>query len=273
MIRTSFRILSRHWACRTISSFYETRQVPLWNGALAVSRNSSAYTPSRVGLVTPVFLQASRHLDRVAVVDRFGSHRYEDILFHANVLTDKILNSFDVKSGDMDGERICLLCPNDVSYVVGQWATWMSGGVTVPLSPKHPLAQLQYFVEDSQSKLVIATEELAHQVEPLVSRLGVKMLTMGKSSYWSTTDESDEDADESAVVNADDNEVVNREQRWSMRFNRLNQLRDANRFKRKPAIIVYTSGTTGHPKVHTSFTLMQFCFPTVTFQVMVFLTL
>lgn len=258
-----------------VSGFYGTRQVPLWNAALLVSRNSSTYTPSRVGLVTPVFLQASRHLERVAIVDRFGSHRYEDILFHANVLTDKILDTFDVKSGDMDGERVCLLCPNDASYVVGQWATWMSGGITVPLSPKHPVSQLQYFVEDSQSKLVIATEELAPQVEPLVSRLGVKMLTMGKSSYCSTADvgESDEDTDESAVVNTDENEVVHREQRWSMRFNRFNQLRDANRFKRKPAIIVYTSGTTGNPKVYTSCIIMIFWCYCVAFPVMVFLTL
>lgn len=253
MIKTSFSIVSRHLACRTISGFRATLQEPLWSVASLVSRNSSTYTPSRVGLVTPLFVQASRHLERVAIVDRFGSHRYEDILFHANRLTDRILNTCNVRSGDLDGERICLLCPNDVSYVVGQWATWMSGGITVPLSPKHPVSQLQYFVEDSHSKLVIATEELAHQVEPVVSRLGVKMLTMGKSSYCSMADAGE--SDEDAGLNADENEVVDREGRWSMRFNRFNQLRDANRFKRKPAIIVYTSGTTGNPKVCTSYSI------------------
>lgn len=202
------------------------------------------YLPFRTRLVSPVFLQAKQHLDRVAIVDKFGSHRYADVLFSANVLTDKILDDLDVRSGDTGGERICILCPNDVSYVVGQWATWMSGSVSVPLSPKHPESQLRYFVEDSQSKLIVTTEELSRTVKTFASELGVKVLSLNELNYCRGV-EALEGGDEAGEV-----ELVSAERRWSMRFNRYNQLRDANRFKRKAAMIVYTSGTTGNPKVN-----------------------
>ena len=49
--------------------------------------------------------------------------------------------------------RVCFLCPNDVSYVVTQWATWMAGGIAVPLCTTHPPNELKYFVEDADCKV------------------------------------------------------------------------------------------------------------------------
>ncbi len=50
---------------------------------------------------------------------------------------------------DLPLSRVCFACPNNVSYVVAQWATWMSGGVAVPLCAAHPPSEMKYFIQDS----------------------------------------------------------------------------------------------------------------------------
>ena len=61
-------------------------------------------------------------------------------------------------------QKINLVCPNDISYIVGQWAIWMSGNIVVPISGQHTDNALEYFINDSESSLVISSPELMHKV-------------------------------------------------------------------------------------------------------------
>jgi long-subunit acyl-CoA synthetase (AMP-forming) len=61
-------------------------------------------------------------------------------------------------------QKINLVCPNDISYIVGQWAIWMSGNIVVPISGQHTDNALEYFMNDSESSLVISSPELMHKV-------------------------------------------------------------------------------------------------------------
>ena len=203
------------------------------------TRCSSEYSAKRVGLVTPLFLQGNKYGDDLAVVDQYGHHRYSDIIRYANFLTDTITDELEAKNDDTNGERISFLCSNDVSYSVVQWATWMSGSVAVALSDKHPEAQLCYFVQDSQSKILIANDTLVDRVSGLVKQLGVKIITFDTSIFFRRQD---------LVITEEHLAEGSRQERWNKRRNRLQQLRDRNKFKDRPAIIVYTSGTTGNPK-------------------------
>merc|ERR1719320_1703375 len=85
----------------------------------------------------------------------------------------------------------------------------MSGGVAVPLCKTHPPRTLRYYVEDSQASLIIVTEDLKDKV----ADLGAEVMVVG-----------------------DDNieEVVNVDQ----------AVLEAD----TPAMMLYTSGTTGPPK-------------------------
>ena len=62
-------------------------------------------------------------------------------------------------------QKINLVCPNDISYIVGQWAIWMSGNIVVPISGQHTDNALEYFMNDSESSLVISSPELMHKVK------------------------------------------------------------------------------------------------------------
>lgn len=57
------------------------------------------------------------------------------------------------------GERIAFLTPNNAVYTICQWSVWLNGGIGVPLSPKYPLSELKYLVENSRSSLVISTSQ------------------------------------------------------------------------------------------------------------------
>jgi len=206
------------------------------------------YTPSqRVGVVKPLFLQAYRFADRVALIDENGVYRYKDIMSLAETLTDRISDHLGAANDDTAGERVCVLCPNNASHVVAQLAAWMSGSIAVAVSPKYPAAQLEYFLTDSQCRMVIATDEIADKVQPVASKLGVNLLTLSAMDYSGTAISDTQPASESSVG---DN-VLQQKERHSKRLNRLQQLCDANKLKNKPAFIFYTSGTTGSPKVST----------------------
>nr|XP_012592568.2 acyl-CoA synthetase family member 3, mitochondrial [Microcebus murinus] len=166
----------------------------------------------------PVFARALAFADRVAVVDRHGSHTYGDLYRRSLRLSREICELRGCAGGDLREERVAFLCSNDVSYVVAQWASWMSGGVAVPLYRKHPEAQLEYFIRDSRSSVVLAGPEHVGRLSPLVGRLGVPLLPLTPAVYEGA-------AGEPAAAPA-------REQEW----------RD------RGAMLIYTSGSTGRPK-------------------------
>ena len=62
---------------------------------------------------------------------------------------------YHVLVGDVSGERIVYLTPNNATNVTAQWAIWMCKAMAVPLCSTHPTSEKQYFIDDTQAKLVI----------------------------------------------------------------------------------------------------------------------
>ncbi|KAG7174692.1 Malonate--CoA ligase ACSF3-like [Homarus americanus] len=98
------------------------------------------YTSSTSGTsVLPVFRKALQYQDNVALTDEHGEHTYGHIhklSGHLAWLMQNVLGEDSVQ------QRIAFLCPNDVSYVITQWATWMAGHIGVVLSHKNVLSQM-----------------------------------------------------------------------------------------------------------------------------------
>ena len=46
--------------------------------------------------------------------------------------------------------RVCVLCPKGVSFVVAQWAVWMSGHIVVPVLCEHSSQAIHYFINNRQ---------------------------------------------------------------------------------------------------------------------------
>ncbi|NXL91316.1 ACSF3 synthetase, partial [Alectura lathami] len=170
--------------------------------------------------IAPVFTRALTFGDKIAVVDRNGEHTYRDLFNQSLRLSQEICRVLQCPGRDLKEERISFLCPNDASYVVAQWASWMSGGIAVPLYRKHPARELEYVIQDSQSALVIAAEEYVGKISPSAEKLGVPVLPLGARGGGPAGGAAVEDV----------------------------PLASCASWKDRGAMIIYTSGTTGRPK-------------------------
>ncbi|KYO40253.1 acyl-CoA synthetase family member 3, mitochondrial [Alligator mississippiensis] len=175
-----------------------------------------------IGRVAPVFTRALAFGEKVAIIDQHGEHTYRDLYAQSLRLSQQICKVLGCHGRDLKEERVSFLCPNDASYVVAQWASWMSGAIAVPLFRKHPVSELEYVLEDSQSALLVAAEEYVGKVVPSAERLGIPLLPLSPSGSWGT-------AGQAAVEEVP---LASPSPEW----------------KDRGAMIIYTSGTTGRPK-------------------------
>ena len=112
-----------------------------------------------------------------------------------------------------DGDRIAIACTPGHDFVTALLACWHAGAIAVPLHPQHPDAELAYVVSDSGARAVVASPEHGDLAERIATTTDIPVVAV--------TDRGAE-----CRSTADPTQ---------------------------PALMVYTSGTTGRPKgaVHT----------------------
>ena len=75
--------------------------------------------------VIPVFKYAAQYNDRAALRDIHGDYTYRGLFLSAR----QFANDLNKLLGEGSQERIAFLLPNDASYVITQWACWISGQI------------------------------------------------------------------------------------------------------------------------------------------------
>jgi malonyl-CoA/methylmalonyl-CoA synthetase len=111
---------------------------------------------------------------------------------------------------DLERARVVLMVEPSFEYVRIQWAIWRAGGVAVPLCLTHPAPELEYVIETVRPAFAIASDRYADVLGPLAASRGIEMLTVDEV-----------DADTRPLPEIDPG---------------------------RPAMILFTSGTTGRPK-------------------------
>lgn len=75
--------------------------------------------------MVPVFKYAAQYGDRTALRDMHGDYTYRGLLLSAK----QFANELNDLLGEGSQERVAFLLPNDASYVITQWACWISGQI------------------------------------------------------------------------------------------------------------------------------------------------
>ena len=112
---------------------------------------------------------------------------------------------------DLKEAPIPFLVPPSFEYTAVQWGIWAAGGIAVPLCELHPLPSIQYVLEDTQAERVIVHQDYFDFLKPLETTIGISVVAL-----------------ESVLA------------KKSAELPEVNTTR--------PAMILYTSGTTSKPK-------------------------
>jgi malonyl-CoA/methylmalonyl-CoA synthetase len=118
--------------------------------------------------------------------------------------------------GIVPGDRVVLLTAKKPQFVVAHLGAQFLGAVTLPLNPRFTAEELVFFLTDSGARVAVASAEQRAVLETLRSRLTDPLAIIDDSEVWDSR--CDGTAPHRAIGHDD------------------------------PALILYSSGTTGRPK-------------------------
>ena len=139
----------------------------VFKSKLSTTNNLSAgsmFSQSKISRPVSQYIHVLERKDKVAVVDQLGTHTYGDLSNHSNVVANNV-NKFLGSKNDSP-KKISFLCDNDSSYINTLFGIWRAGHVAVPLCKTHPSQNLEYYVKDSESVAVIASNTQISKVMP-----------------------------------------------------------------------------------------------------------
>ena len=113
--------------------------------------------------------QAVRVPDHMAVIGKGGKFTYK--VFNENC--NKVAHTL-IDNGVKLEDKVVMLMPRiALAYVVRQGII-KSGGAFVPIDPKYPMDRIEYIIENSGSKLMVATKDIIKEKEELIKKTGIK---------------------------------------------------------------------------------------------------
>jgi malonyl-CoA/methylmalonyl-CoA synthetase len=143
-----------------------------------------------------------------ALVAPEGLFRYRELLEASAVAATRLLAGRD----DLEGARVGYLVPPGWAYTVVQWAVWRAGGLGVPLATSHPAAELAYVLDDAEPEAVVVHPSLVGRIREVADERRIPVLQtpalLATGARGALPDVAE----------------------------------------RRPALMLYTSGTTGRPK-------------------------
>ncbi|KAG2722900.1 hypothetical protein I3760_02G148500 [Carya illinoinensis] len=215
---------------------------------------SSSSSGTLMEVVKEVVKQGSAAGDGVAIRADKQSYSYVQLISSALKISN-ILSSNDLKTGykeskyeesslsvdgvgelgHLRGARIGIVAKPSAEFVAGMLGIWLSGGVAVPLALSYPEAELLHVMNDSDVSMVLSTEDHHEFLQEVASKCAARFsLIPPVPSVSSQKNASDHpqpgEIDEHGIFQG-----------------------NIKSSSEDPALIVYTSGTTGKPKgvVHT----------------------
>jgi fatty-acyl-CoA synthase len=172
-----------------------------------------------------IAFHADRTPDKIALIDQATGRQfsYGDMDERTARLAAFMQREWGVRQGD----RVAILAKNSAAYFEFQWACMILGALMLPLNWRLAEAELRFILNDAAPVGLVYDAEFAERVPGLLTEAIRYTLRIDVGQPGSDTQPSFEDA------------IAATDQRAQM----SNQLTHDD-----PMMIMYTAGTTGHPK-------------------------
>lgn len=125
----------------------------------------------------PLIARALAHQDRTAIFDAAGRHTYRQLLDASARIAAALLAG----RADLNGARVAFLVAPSMEHVAVQWGIWRAGGIAVPLCTLHPPAELDYVIGDAEAETVVAGPAYEAALRPLAAQRGLRFLTVAEA--------------------------------------------------------------------------------------------
>ncbi|AXH96848.1 long-chain-fatty-acid--CoA ligase [Ornithinimicrobium avium] len=157
---------------------------------------------------------AEQHPDRPAIILDDFRLTYAELEHSARQLAGWLR-----AQGIGEGDRVALMLPNLPSFPVIFYAALRLGAIVVPMNPLFRRREIQFYLEDSGAKLLVAMP--GEEAQAATEAAGVQLMAVGPEglSSWVHGEDATDPVTEVVERGGDDT-----------------------------AVILYTSGTTGRPK-------------------------
>ncbi len=185
-----------------------------------VTYRSYAALPPNLG---GYFLAMPGHADREFAVYRDERYTFREAYAQSSALASALMERYGVKKGD----RVAILSRNNPQWMMAFIACLSIGAVAVPMNAWWTTEELDYGIEDSGAKVVVADRQRLGRLAPIVSKHTLQLISV-------------DDCSGLPLAHTPFAELAAAFEGCEMP--RVDVAPDDN------ATIMYTSGTTGHPK-------------------------
>lgn len=190
---------------------------------------------------------AKKYPNKTAYIFNNKKITYKNLAIQVEKLAAYLQIKLKVKKTD----RILIFTQNSPQFIIALYAINKIGAIAVPANPMNKTNELAHYAIDSGAKIIITTEDVWPAAQPLLEQ---------KIIHWAIIGNYNDNLNEDSIHN---NNKINKEpikiNYWkeliAHNLTTIPPLYDSD----DPAVIVYTSGTTGKPKgcVHTNASILS----------------
>jgi len=172
------------------------------------------------GTLADIFDQTALRMNSKEAILFLRKGRLESRITYASLqqISNRVANSLK-DLGLKKGERVILFMPKSIEQVLFHLGIQKAGGISIILNPGFKRDEMDYFLKDTDAKIVIAGKK----EEALIRSIDKERLTVSIDTEVPFAEEKLFPESSSQVIHVD-------------------------RSLQDPAILIYTSGTTGQPK-------------------------
>lgn len=131
-------------------------------------------------------VSASRYPEKAAFVYYGQILKYQQLKEHV----DAVAGYLQADCGVEKGGRVLLYMQNSPQFVIAYYAIIRANGVVVPVNPMNLDSELAHYVEDSGADLILASQELYPNIEPLLNNGALRRVILATYSDY-LPDETD----------------------------------------------------------------------------------